>query len=599
MTADSTAAVRDEQVEVLFRQARITFVPNLVAVPAIVYLLYAEVPHVDLLAWGAAMYAVTAARALLVWLHGRRPREPRANLRWATALVAANSVSGSGWGAAGFFFVTGSAALSQAFVIVTIAAMTSGAVSSLSALLPAYVAFAVPCVGPLIVRMFLAWGGGSGGDGVAYLMIGILAIVYLGVHVFFARNTERNLVESIRLRFENVALVEQLKREKERAESASLAKTKFLAAASHDLRQPMHALGLFIDALRAEPHTARGRRLSDSVADSHQAATALLDNLLEFSRVESGSLEPVPRVFPVQALLDSLRNDFAVQASAAELELRVRACGAQVRSDPILLARLVGNLVANAIRYTDQGRVLVGCRREAGALRIEVHDTGIGIAPERQAHVFREFYQVDGGARRRGRSVGMGLGLAIVAGLAQALGHAVSLRSQPGRGSAFCVRVPVASPVAAEPSAAEGVAHDLRGRTVLVIDDDPAIVEALAVVLARWGCIAAGAAGAREGIAAFASRGAPDAMVVDAQLDEGASGIAAVAEVRSALGGAIPAIIVTGDTDPARMREAAAIGYPLLHKPLSPMRLRAALFSCLEGRAVAARPADQRAELTR
>ncbi len=585
MTPEPARAIRNQQVEVLFRQARITFLPNLVAVPAIVYALFDDLGHGELLAWGAGMYAVTAARALLVALHARRRPEGLANLRWAWALAAMNSLSGAGWGAAGFLFVAESRPLSQAFVIVTIAAMTSGAVSSLAAFLPAYLAFAIPCVAPLIARMFLAWGEAPAGAGATYLMIGILAVVYLAVHAFFARNTERTLVESIRLRFENVDLVEQLTREKERAEAASVAKTKFLAAASHDLRQPMHALGLFIDSLRSEPHTARARRLVDNVVDSHQAATGLLDNLLEYSRVESGSLEPSLSVFPVQALLDALRAEFAVQASAAEIDLIVRPCRAHVRSDPVLLARLARNLVSNAIRYTDRGRVLVGCRRSAGALRIEVHDSGIGIPPERHAQIFREFYQVEGGTRRRGRTVGMGLGLAIVAGLSQALAHPVTVASQPGRGSTFAVRVPLARAVAREAPAMDPTPGDLGGRTVLVIDDEPAIVEALAAVLGRWGCFAVAATSAREAIALLAAIERPDAMVVDAQLADGASGMAAIAEVRAAVGAAVPAIIVTGDTDPARIREAAGSGFPLLHKPLSPMRLRAALASCLEARA--------------
>jgi len=597
MTPEATGAIRNEQVEVLFRQARIVFLPNLVAVPAIVYALFGDLGHAELLAWGAAMYAVTAARALLVAVHARRHPGGPANLRWAWALAAMNSVSGAGWGAAGFLFVAESQPLSQAFVIVTIAAMTSGAVSSLAAFLPAYLAFAIPCVAPLIARMFLAWAEEPAG-GATYLMIGILAFVYLAVHAFFARNTERTLVESIRLRFENMDLVGQLTRAKERAEAASVAKSKFLAAASHDLRQPMHALGLFIDSLRSEPHTPRAQRLADNVADSHQAATGLLDNLLEFSRIESGTLEPVPSVFPVQALLDALHAEFAVQASAAEIELTVRPCRAHVRSDPVLLARLAGNLVSNAIRYTDRGRVLVGCRRSAEALRIEVHDTGIGIAPERHAEIFREFYQVDGGSRRRGRSVGMGLGLAIVAGLSQALAHPVTVASRPGRGSTFTVRVPIAHPVAPAVPSADLVADDLGGRTILVIDDEPAIVDALVDVLERWGCVAVAAGSAREAIALLGGRGLPDAMVVDAQLGDGRSGMAAIAEVRAALGGPVPAIIVTGDTDPARIREAAGIGFPLLHKPLSPMRLRAALSSCLDAHA-AARARGQRLEMLR
>jgi signal transduction histidine kinase/ActR/RegA family two-component response regulator len=568
---------------VFYRQARVVFVPNAVAVPAIVYALYGEVQHPVLLSWFAYMYLITAARALLVWWHGRAPRARQENRRWAWALTAANSISGAGWGFAGFVFVAGVPPLSQALVVVTIAAMASGAVSSLAAYLPAYVAFVVPCVTPLALRMFARWSDGAAGSG-TYLMIGILALVYMAVHLFFARNAERTLTESIRLRFENIDLVGQLTREKERAEAASVAKTRFLAAASHDLRQPMHALGLFIDALRAEPHAPRARHLVDAVSESQLAATALLDNLLEFSRVESGSLAPAERVFAVQSLLDAIRHDFTVQASAADLELRVRPCGAYVRSDPVMLARLVGNLVSNAIRYTERGRVMVGCRRRGGHLWIEVHDTGVGIPAERQDDIFREFYQLDGGVRGRGRTVGMGLGLAIVAGLSQALDHPVHVESTLGRGSVFTVRVPVAQRAPAAEAASAQPGGTLAGHTILVIDDEPTIVEALDAILRRWGCEPLGASSAAEAIGLLRGGRVPSAIVVDAQLADGDTGVAAVASVRAALGQAVPVIMVTGDTDPARIREAADIGFPLLHKPLSPMRLRAALSTCIETR---------------
>jgi CheY-like chemotaxis protein len=254
-----------------------------------------------------------------------------------------------------------------------------------------------------------------------------------------------------------------------------------------------------------------------------------------------------------------------------------------VRSDPVLLARMVGNLVSNAIRYTEEGRILVGCRRVAGALHIEVHDTGIGIAPEEHEAVFREFYQSGSGARRRGRAVGMGLGLAIVSGLAEALDHPVALRSEPGVGSSFAVRVPLGAAVAAEASPAVAFADELKDRLILVIDDEAPIREAVSELLRRWGCKPVEAASAREAAQIFLAGGErPDAMVVDYQLEGDRTGLEAIAEVRAALGVEVPAIIVTGDTQPQRLREASATGHLLLHKPLAPMRLRAALTAVLQ-----------------
>jgi signal transduction histidine kinase/CheY-like chemotaxis protein len=583
MKPDHALEIRDEQVRMLFRQARIVFLPNGIAAPALAFALWDSLPHAALLAWVAAVYAITALRAAFVWDHGHRSLSAQRNLRWGWMLAAMNALSGSFWGAAGFLFLPEASPLGQAFIIVCVAAMTSGAVSSLSAFGPAYVMFAVPCVAPLIARCLLQWRGAPDSIATTYLLLAILTLVYLTVHLVFSRNTQRTLVESIRLRFEKLDLLEEITRAKERAEAASVAKSRFLAAASHDLRQPMHALGLFIDALHAEPQAARAAQLLGSVMESHQAATGLLENLLEFSKVDAGITQPALVVFPVQRLLDQLRAEYSLQASAADLKMRVHPSSAFVMSDPVLLARVVGNFVSNAIRYTEEGRIVVGCRRERGRLRIEVHDTGIGIPAGEQRAIFREFYQV-AAARRRRNSVGMGLGLAIVAGLAHALDHPVTVRSTPGKGSAFAVGVHAAAGPVFAAQAPPALDDELRGRCILVIDDEESIRHAVAEVLQRWGCRAIIAADAVQALAACKREGAPDAIVVDYQLADDRSGLEAIAAIETALGRRVPAIIVTGDTRPERLREAGAIGHLLLYKPLAPMRLRAALAAVLQPR---------------
>jgi len=588
-----TAEIRDEQIKLLYRHARFVFLPPLIATPALVYVLWGQIPHAPLVAWGAAMYAVTGARAALVWSYGRRSVSMESNIRWGWALAATSSLIGALWGTAGFAFFNPEAPLSIAFLATLIGAMGAGAVTSLSSFLPAYALFAVPCVGPFIARSFWQWRVEAGGQGPTYLMLALLSVVFLLVHLAFARNMQRTTVESIRLRFEKLDLVEQLTLEKERAEAANLAKSKFLAAASHDLRQPMHAMGLFIDALRSEPHAPKSAKIVDSVTESHQAATGLLDNLLDFSRVDAGVLKPALASFPVQRLLDQLRAEYVVQASAADLQLRVRPCRAHVRSDPVLLARMLGNLVSNAIRYTDEGRVLIGCRRGAGHLRIEVHDTGIGIPRQEHQAIFREFYQIDDGARQRRKGVGMGLGLAIVSGLAKTLDHPVTVSSTSGKGSSFAVRVPIGDPETAATASPMALTDNLIGKRILVIDDEPAIRNAVAEVLLRWGCrpvTAASAEDAAEGFAAHGER--PDAMVVDYQLERGESGVDAIARLDAVFGTRVPAIIVTGDTRRERLREVSDIGYPLLYKPLAPMRLRAALTAALQAVPGATPPAQ-------
>jgi two-component system, sensor histidine kinase len=581
MKGEYAAEIRDEQLKALFRQARVALLPNLAAAPAIAYVLWGQVPVAALLAWVAGVYAVSGSRATLVWLYGKRNLSFDENRRWGWALAAFNGLSGTMWGLAAFFFLGPASPLSQAFLIVTIAAMTAGAVSSLSAFLPAFVMFAVPCITLLIARALLEWRSGSGAESATWLFLAVLSAVFLAVHLLFGRNIERTLTESIRLRFEKLALVEQLTVQKERAEAASVAKSRFLAAASHDLRQPLHALGLFIEALRDEMHGQKAARLVESVVQSHDAATGLLDGLLEFSKMDAGVTRPESAVLPVQRLLDQMRAEFAVEASAADLELRIHPCRAFVRSDPALLARIIGNLVSNAIRYTDEGRIVVGCRVRGQQLRIEVHDTGIGIAEGEREAIFREFYQVEEGVRRRGRA-GMGLGLAIVAGLARALGHEVTVASTPGKGSTFTVTVPLAQAPAQSTPAAPAPSDGLNGRVILVIDDEAGIRDAVAEVLLRWGCRALVAADADQAIAVIKGLARkPDAMIVDYQLERGECGLDALAQVEAAIGERIPSVVVSGDTRDERLLEAQEAGLLLLHKPLAPMRLRAALAGLL------------------
>jgi CheY-like chemotaxis protein len=238
--------------------------------------------------------------------------------------------------------------------------------------------------------------------------------------------------------------------------------------------------------------------------------------------------------------------------------------------------------VSNAIRYTEEGRIVVGCRCRGQRLRIEVHDTGMGISQDEHRAIFREFYQAASG-RRPGKSGGMGLGLAIVAGLAQALDHPVTVASTPGKGSMFALSVPRSAPVEAVAEPAPVTSEELRGRTILVVDDEEDIRTAVAEVLQRWGCHAVTAASGSEAVAALRVRGGrPDAMIVDYQLADGESGLDAIALLEAAFAGPLPAIIVTGDTRPERLREAREIGHLLLYKPLAPMRLRAALTAALQ-----------------
>jgi signal transduction histidine kinase/DNA-binding NarL/FixJ family response regulator len=359
---------------------------------------------------------------------------------------------------------------------------------------------------------------------------------------------------------------------------ANLAKSRFLAAASHDLRQPMHALNLFVAQLHHARNPGERQRLIGRIDAAVAGMNELFDALLDISKLDAGVLTPDIGEFPIALLFKRLETTFAGAAREKGLELRLLSSGAWVRSDCILLERILLNLVSNAVCYTARGGVLVGCRRRGALLRIEVWDTGIGIPQDQRRHIFGEFYQLAGSERdRRG---GLGLGLAIVDRLGTLLDHPVELKSVVGKGSRFCVSVPAGarrSSAAAIPPF-ETALNAARGKLVLVVDDDALVLEGMRGVLQSWGCRVVTAESDQVAVLKLAEeRTRPDLIISDYRLAQGATGFELIEGLQEAFGPGIPAFLISGDTAPERLRDARASGYLLLHKPVQPMTLRAML----------------------
>jgi PAS domain S-box-containing protein len=362
------------------------------------------------------------------------------------------------------------------------------------------------------------------------------------------------------------------------AERANRAKSKFLAAASHDLRQPAQSLLFFFSLLRERAKGRLDTRLLGSMEQALDALKMLLDSLLDVSRLDAGLVAAQPTSVPVLPLLERLVAEHRQRAQAAGLRLRLVGCSAVVRSDPVLLERMLRHLLENSLRYTRQGGILLGCRRGGDRLRLEVIDTGIGIAPEQLEAVFEEFYQIDN--PERDRMKGLGLGLAVVRRLARLLGHEVEVRSVPGRGSVFAILLPLvrrAEPLAQPPN----LLASADTGTVVVIEDDFLIRMGLEAMLQGWGYAVLGAGSVEEAIRLVQHGPAPDAIVTDYRLPAGTTGLDGIRAVHACLGRAIPATIVTGDTAPERLAEANRGGFRLLHKPVAPADLRRAVASML------------------
>jgi signal transduction histidine kinase len=357
-------------------------------------------------------------------------------------------------------------------------------------------------------------------------------------------------------------------------QAANLSKSRFLAVASHDLRQPLHALNLLVAQLSTEANKSEQSLIASRVGSAIANMNELFNALLDISKLDAGALDPTITVFPLSTVLARIEETFGAAARDKGLHLAVVPSSCWVRSDAILVERILINLVSNAVRYTSEGGVVVGCRRKSDRVRIDVCDTGIGIPHDQQRAIFAEFYR---GAPHAARGEGLGLGLAIVDRLCNLLDHPIEIASTPGKGTRLSISVPVAQPerTSRDWCGARVAARDpLAGKRVLVIDDDPLVLEATAGILRSWRCEVFSADSLR-GASGVLGSVRPDLVISDYRLKDGQTGIEAIAMLRDTFGSDIPAFIVSGDVAPELKTEVQESGLLLVHKPLSPMALRA------------------------
>jgi signal transduction histidine kinase len=566
-----------EQVAALFRLAPMGVSAAAIGAVILSATLY-RLGQVDTLTgvvWTSCMAACAAAHILLgrIYAHAR---PAAAEWRgWASAFTLISLAEGVGWGWATLWLAADGSFELDLLVFVAVFGVAAGAVAAFGAFLPAFFAIFLPATVPYALIS-------TGAENPVQQAGALLLLVFVAVVGGLAVVMNRSFRDNVSLRLETEALAADLASQKDIAERANRAKSSFLAAASHDLRQPVHALGLFVGALRGVKRMpAEGARLIEQMEASTTALDSLFSALLDISRLDAGVVEVHQRPFQMGPLIERICRDYREEASAKGVRLIAMPCRAVVRSDPLLLERILRNLVANAVRHTLSGRVLAGCRRRGAYLQVEVWDTGPGIPSDKQELVFQEYYQL--GNPERDRARGLGLGLAIVRRLTTLIGASLRLRSEVGRGSCFAIDVPLstgAEPVGEALQQPESGA--LARGLVVVIDDELAIRQAMTRLLEAWGHTVVAAGGSDEAVerlAGVADR--PDLIISDFRLRDGEDGIAAIELLRSEYNEAIPAMLITGDTAPDRLREAQASGLLLLHKPVPNSRLRAAIVNLM------------------
>ncbi len=533
--------------------------------------------------WFASTVVVREVRAAaLLRLQHRDARPIAVRLRTTTAWTIA---LGAAFGASAAFMAWLDTAF-DAVLTMILMSLSAGAVSTTFTLVPAFLGFAAAIAVPIALQW--AFAGGALGLGVAALVL-----MFLGVQMRFARQNLAMFEQSYRMRLENAALLRELDAERQRLSSArdaavaaDLSKSRFLAAASHDLRQPLQSLALNGGALARLGLTGEAREITAEINEGIDALRRMLDALLDASQLDAGAVRAELRPIPVDRLLDAVVGRFRAAAAAKGLQLHGEApAGLVVTSDVQLLQRALSNLVDNAVKFTHEGAVRLSARAAAGRVLIEVADTGIGIEPADRDRVFDDLVQL--GNPQRDRAQGHGLGLGIVRRLCRLLGIAVAVESTPGQGTTFRLDVPAGDALPAVSGATEAAHPVLVARRVVVLDDDGAVRAAYARSLRAMGCAVAEAATLADALAAAAAT-PPEVALVDFRLAGGVDGLDAVARLRAEVPG-LAAVLVTADDSPALRDAAARMGVPTLRKPVTEAMLAVAI-----GQALAPAPAPAR-----
>jgi two-component system, sensor histidine kinase len=585
-SGDSTTASPDRQLLIAAEKIRTyydsmpsAFIGVTLVACLIAYTLTGVISTSVVSAWLAVVWCLTAARYLLWRRYVRVNPPPPDARRWGIYAAAAYTLSGLTWGIGAIVLYPAGDYSYQVFLLLGTVGVSLGAAFAAISYLPAFYGFMYTSLTLAPVPFFLE-------RDLIHTIPAVMALIYVIVATRFVHNVHRSITESIKLRFENIELIDELRQQKRIAEEASVSKSRFLAAASHDLRQPMHALGLFVQTLQESDLPEADRSVLANVRRSVDAMEDLFNALLDVSKLDAGIITANVATVPLAPIIERVGGQYQSLASDKGLRFSLRRAGIYVRTDPILLERILRNLVCNAVQNTLRGGVLVGMRRRGASVLIEVWDTGPGIPPTQHHDIFREFYQLRN--PERDRSKGLGLGLAIVDRLSKLLCHPVALRSAPGKGTMFSVMVPCGDAreyiAGATPDTPSG-AFDFRDALVCFVDDELAVQQGMASLMSKWACDVVVAGSGAELLQKLATTDrVPDLVISDYRLRGEENGITVIENVRHEFNACIPAFLITGDTGPERLREAAASGLSILHKPLNPAKLRTLMANLLRHR---------------
>jgi signal transduction histidine kinase/CheY-like chemotaxis protein len=565
-------AIAAEQIKGYYKE---TGVGNVLGAVVFSLIVWGNATHVPVWTWAPsilAVYIVTAIRGYL-FLHFQRRPEARTTEAWARAQTVCAAIAGIAWGAANTAMCFHLPVENQLFVAAVAAVAASYAAAGGIAYVPPPFAFIVTSLLPLTAWFY------AGVDRL-HLTLAVMLTIYGVSTLMQGVKRNRGFVESLQLRFKNEFLARELAQQIEIADAAALAKTRFLAAASHDLRQPVQALTIFQELIRPEMKlTPKGEGFFGTMQQAVKSVHGLLDALLDVSKLDADAIQVQREPFRLAELFDRMRIEFGLLAAQKGIDLRIAQSSVVLNTDPMLLGQLLRNLVSNALRYTNSGKVLLGFRRRKGRPTLEVWDTGIGIQSEHQRAIFSEFVQV--GNRERDRQKGLGLGLAIADRVAKLLGATIEVRSTIGKGSCFSVDLPSCLTPPAFPATIVRDSHEpeaptlLEGSLIVVVENEDAIRNGIQEFLESFGCeVISGPSLENVSVQMQNFGRTVDAVISDFGLPGEANGIEVIRQLRQDLGYEVAALLITGDTSSSVMDLVAGADIAILYKPVQPNQLQ-------------------------
>lgn len=529
-----------------------------------IYVLWGVFEHSHLLLWFAAVILISLIR----WSYARHYDAERLDENnsalWLRRATIWSGITGLNWGLISVLFFDSSQPTYVLFITCLYAGYTSASMASNSSYFPAFIAFAVPTSLLFSIQMFRQ-------GGPVYIPLGIVVLFYIVMLSLFARRAHNFFIKATELNFRNMELMDEVISQKETAEQAVHAKNQFLASASHDLRQPLHAMNLFIDALEPLQGQAKGVTILAKIRQSMRGLNGMLHGLLDISRLDTSTVKNHPEHHNLNQIVDQLCHEYQQASDKIEISGDLGS-DFTVYADATLVQRIVRNLLDNAVKYTSAGRVWLSAEQDASNVTLQINDTGIGVPPDQQQNIFDEFHQLNN--PERDRQKGLGLGLAIVKRLCRLTDIQISLSSQPGTGTTVRLKIPSGNPGLVK-SYTQQALRSLAGLNVLVVDDEQDILDGMEHLLSEWQCsVQTATDGAQALQKATRGNGCPNLVIADFRLRDEENGLELIEQIREEFNKDIPAILITGDTAPDRIREAHASGISILYKPVESADLR-------------------------